>query len=151
MSSRAAGADPTCDFCVIAQEQGRADIVAEGEAWVAFFPFEPATPGHTLVIPRIHVADLWSVDVEMGDALMRAVLRVGRAIDSALNPDGMNLITSAGRVAEQTLFHVHLHLVPRWRDDGFGRIWPPDRHNSKFTREKLVADIRSAYLALANG
>jgi histidine triad (HIT) family protein len=57
---------------------------------------------------------------------MAAVIRVGRAIDKALKPEGMNLITSAGKTAEQTVFHLHLHIVPRWQRDGFGRIWPLD-------------------------
>jgi histidine triad (HIT) family protein len=55
---------------------------------------------------------------------MTAVIRVGRAIWTALAPQGMNLITSAGETAEQTVFHLHFHVVPRWRRDGFGGIWP---------------------------
>jgi histidine triad (HIT) family protein len=55
---------------------------------------------------------------------MAAVIKVGRAIKSALEPEGMNLISSAGEAAEQTIFHLHMHLVPRWQQDGFGRIWP---------------------------
>ncbi len=55
---------------------------------------------------------------------MTAVIRVGRAIDKALTPDGMNLITSSGEVAEQSIYHLHLHVVPRYRDDAIGEIWP---------------------------
>jgi histidine triad (HIT) family protein len=117
--------EPGCDFCRIARGEDQAvEVVCEGESWVAFFPLNPATPGHTLVIPKTHVADLWKVQPPLDAELMTAVIRVGRAIDAALNPEGMNLITSAGETAEQTVFHLHLHLVPRWRRDGFGRIWP---------------------------
>jgi histidine triad (HIT) family protein len=56
---------------------------------------------------------------------MTAAIYVGRAIQAALAPEGMNLITSSGEIAEQTVFHLHLHLVPRWPGDGFGDIWPP--------------------------
>ena len=52
------------------------------------------------------------------------MLRVGRAIRASLEPDGLNLITSAGETAEQTVYHLHLHVVPRWKKDGFGPIWP---------------------------
>lgn len=117
--------DPECAFCAIALGNDRsAEVVCEDKDWVAFFPLNPATPGHTLVIPRRHVADLWQVDPPLGAELMAAVIRVGHAIDQALKPEGMNLISSAGETAEQTVFHLHLHVVPRWRKDGFGKIWP---------------------------
>jgi histidine triad (HIT) family protein len=76
---------------------------------------------------------------------MAAAIRVGHAIDQALSPEGMNLITSAGQTAEQTVFHLHLHVVPRWQRDGFGSIWPPS--DGKFDDPSLerVADrIREA-------
>ena len=115
-----------CDFCLIARgEDPSAEIVCEGESWVAFFPLHPATIGHTLVIPRSHVADLWKVEPPLGEHLMTAAIYVGRAIQATLAPEGMNLITSSGEIAEQTVFHLHLHLVPRWPGDGFGDIWPP--------------------------
>ena len=116
---------PDCDFCAIARGDDTAvEVVGETSDWVAFFPLDPATPGHTLIVPREHVRDLWELDPERASALMSAVIQVGRAIDGALHPDGMNLISSAGRAAEQSVFHLHLHVVPRWRDDGFGEIWP---------------------------
>lgn len=83
--------------------------------------------------------DLWQVQVAQGRDLMAAAIKVGQAIESALAPQGMNLITSAGEMAEQTIFHLHMHLVPRWRDDGFGPIWPrEDRYKNTQLRE--VAD-----------
>ncbi len=114
-----------CEFCAIARGQDSSvEVVCESKEWVAFFPLEPATPGHTLIIPRDHVSDLWKAPPSLAADLMQAVVRVGNAIEEALHPEGMNLITSAGSVAEQTVFHLHLHLVPRWKRDGFGRIWP---------------------------
>jgi diadenosine tetraphosphate (Ap4A) HIT family hydrolase len=119
--------DPNCDFCAIVRGEDRSvEIVCQDDAWIAFFPLNPATPGHTLVVPREHVVDLWDVEPPLSVDLTAAVIRVGRAIDSALTPEGMNLITSAGATAEQTVFHLHFHVVPRWRRDGFGRIWPVD-------------------------
>jgi histidine triad (HIT) family protein len=114
-----------CEFCAIARGADTTiETICEGNLWTAFFPLNPATPGHTLVIPRMHVADLWQVEPPLEAELMAAVIRVGRAIDKVLQPQGMNLITSAGQAAEQTIFHLHLHVVPRWRIDGFGAIWP---------------------------
>lgn len=137
-----------CDFCSIAGGQDEtAEVVAEGKAWVAFFPLEPATPGHTLVIPRRHVRDLWDLDEQTAGIMINAAVSVGNAIQKALAPDGMNLITSSGRAAEQTVFHLHFHIVPRWTDDGFGRIWPPDSTSlTSRTKEGLADQIRDAIL-----
>jgi histidine triad (HIT) family protein len=134
-----------CDFCRIARgEDINTDIICSGGSWVAFFPLNPATPGHTLVISRKHVSDLWQVESELGHDLMDAVIKVGRAIQSALKPEGINLITSAGETAEQTVFHLHLHLVPRWHRDGFGRIWPMQHRYENATLVDVADRIRRA-------
>ncbi len=118
-----------CDFCKIARgEDASARIICGDHSWVAFFPLNPAVPGHTLIIPRTHVSNLWEVDASEAAALINAVIKVGKAIKEALTPDGMNLITSDGEAAEQTVFHLHMHLVPRWHKDGFGPIWSQDKH-----------------------
>jgi histidine triad (HIT) family protein len=115
----------SCEFCQIAKgENSSVEMVCEGREWVAFFPLNPATPGHTLVIPRAHIPDFWALEPELARQVSVGVLQVGQAITEALHPDGMNLISSAGQVAEQSVFHLHLHVVPRWKRDGFGRIWP---------------------------
>jgi histidine triad (HIT) family protein len=128
----ARGADPS------------ADVVCEAETWVAFFPTKPATPGHTLVIPRLHAPDLWSVDASLAVDLMGAVVQVGRAVEAAVTPEGMNLITSSGEAAEQTVYHLHLHVVPRWREDGFGDIWPPKGKLRGIDMEGVADRIRDA-------
>lgn len=134
-----------CPFCMIAKGDDPAvRLVGESDAWLAFFPLDPATVGHTLVIPRTHVADLWEAPAELAAELTAAAITVGRAISSALNPDGMNLITSAGKTAEQTVFHLHLHLVPRWSDDGFGRIWPHEGSTETAELDSAAEVIRSA-------
>jgi histidine triad (HIT) family protein len=138
------GSDPSCEFCAIIRGESDAEVLFEAESWIAFFPLNPATPGHTLVIPKEHVADLWQASPSLADDLMGAVLKVGHAIRDGLQPDGLNLITSAGKTAEQTVFHLHLHVVPRWRHDNFGSIWPT---GERFEDENLgdVADrIRAA-------
>lgn len=135
-----------CDFCAIARgEDDAAEVVCSAENWVAFFPLEPATPGHTLVIPRTHVPDLWAADAELAAELMRACVRVGRAIQQSVTPEGMNLISSAGSAAEQTVFHLHIHLVPRWHRDGFGAIWPRGpRYEDELLLEGIADRIRAA-------
>lgn len=138
--------DDKCVFCSIARGWvPSTEVVAEGSAWIAFFPLNPATPGHTLVIPRSHVRNLWDADLELASIVMRAAVLVGRAIDRGLKPQGMNLITSDGRVAEQTVFHLHLHLVPRWREDGFGQIWPTGNRYKNIDQDNLAGSIKVAF------
>lgn len=143
--------DPDCEFCAIAHgKQNDTEVIWQGDDWLAFFPLGPATPGHTLVIPREHVADLWAVEHPLNGTLAAASIRVGRAINAALRPDGMNLITSAGVAAEQTVFHLHLHVVPRWSGDAFGPIWPHG-DSSAYSDQDLAARarrIREAYREL---
>jgi diadenosine tetraphosphate (Ap4A) HIT family hydrolase len=133
-----------CPFCAIASGKDRSiETVCEGTTWLAFFPLDPATLGHTLVIPRRHVRDLWSVDRPVAEDLIHASIRVGHAIESALEPDGMNLITSSGPAAEQTVLHLHLHVVPRWRNDGVD-IWPPARPIATKAKRDAARRIRQA-------
>jgi histidine triad (HIT) family protein len=119
-------AGDACPFCAIAEGRDPdARVVVSGAEWVAFFPPQPATRGHTLIISRAHVADFWSAEEPTVAVVAVAARKVGLAIRRALQPDGINLITSAGMAAEQTVFHLHLHVVPRWENDRFGAIWPP--------------------------
>jgi histidine triad (HIT) family protein len=134
-----------CDFCLIARgEDESAEVVCAAADWVAFLPPTPATLGHTLVIPRSHVPDFLALDPEAGASLMNGIVRVGLAIRKALSPDGMNLISSSGKAAQQTVFHLHFHLVPRWIGDRIGNIWPPDRPIDEEVKEDLADLIRSA-------
>jgi histidine triad (HIT) family protein len=132
----------SCDFCAIARGEDRSvEVVCEEDSWVAFFPLEPATPGHTLVIPKTHVSDLWAAPPHVVAELITGVGHVGDAIESAISPEGMNLITSAGKAAEQSVFHLHLHVVPRWSRDGFGRIWPIEGRNYEDAQLENVAEL----------
>ncbi len=134
-----------CVFCDIARGRDlTVDVVCEDQDWIAFFPLNPATPGHTLVIPRKHVTDLWQVEPPLSNELMTAVIRIGHAVDQALKPEGMNLITSAGQTAEQTVFHLHLHVVPRWHRDGFGSIWPVEGRFNDATLGDVANMVRAA-------
>src|SRR5688572_10923494 len=119
-------------------------IICEDATWIAFFPLEPATPVHTLIVPRVHVPDIWSLDRPLGSDLMHAVVRVGRAVYSAVTPAGMNLISSSGTAAEQTVFHLHLHVVPRYEGDDMDPIWPRKKHMDEELKESIAERIRKA-------
>jgi histidine triad (HIT) family protein len=144
--------EESCPFCAIARGSDQTvEIVCQSERWVAFFPLEPATPGHTLIIPRVHVSDFWEADEALAEELAVAAQRVGKAVGIGLDPEGLNLITSAGAAAEQTVFHLHLHVVPRWTRDGFGAIWPVEGKTYSDERLQDVADrVREACLRVGD-
>lgn len=136
---------PSCPFCAYARGgEIPVELIAEREDWLAFFPLKPAVAGHTLVIPREHVVDFWQLEPSLAGLLSIAVLEVGQAIRDGLRPSGMNLISSAGEVAEQTVEHVHLHLVPRWRGDALGPIWPVDGEGDSADLAKVADRVRRA-------
>ncbi|MEH1127800.1 HIT family protein [Micromonospora sp. CPCC 206061] len=124
-----------CPFCAAAGGQPATQVLYETPDVLALFPLGPATLGHTLVLPRRHVPDLWALSATDARPLTEAVLRVAHAVREALHPDGLNVITSAGRAASQTVMHLHVHVVPRWEGDAIGDLWP--RRGPAFAHEAL--------------
>ncbi|MGQ9567846.1 MAG: HIT family protein [Anaerolineae bacterium] len=115
--------DGDCIFCAIAAGRAPAEILFEDAETVAFLDINPAAPGHTLIIPRRHYRNLFDLDPEVGAAVMRSAVRVAWALREALAPDGMNLVQANERAAFQSVFHFHVHLVPRWLGDGIASPW----------------------------
>jgi histidine triad (HIT) family protein len=110
----------------VRQEDPDAREVYRDEHVVAFFPTEPATLGHTLVVPRDHIPDIWALDDETATHLAAVTMDVAHAIRAAVEPDGLNIIQSNGEAATQTVAHLHVHVVPRRHDDTMGPIWPAE-------------------------
>jgi histidine triad (HIT) family protein len=117
--------DPDCIFCKIVAGELPSTIIDEDERTVAFMDINPATRGHALVIPREHSTDLLSTPLEDLDACMRAAQRLAHRMKEALNADGVNLLNSCGAAAWQTVFHFHLHVIPRFDDDPLRLPWIP--------------------------
>lgn len=107
-----------CVFCAIVAGEASSHGVYEDEHTVAFMDINPATDGHLLVIPKRHAPDLWSIPEEDGAAVFRSVRRVAQALREGLEPDGLNVLQSNGAAALQTVFHYHVHLIPRYHGDG---------------------------------
>jgi histidine triad (HIT) family protein len=117
--------DRECIFCKIVAGELPGTIVAEDERTVAFMDISPATRGHALVVPRRHVADLGEVDGEDLAACAAAARRLARRAKDALGADGVNLMNSWGPAAWQTVFHFHVHVIPRYDGDPLRLPWTP--------------------------
>lgn len=135
--------DPDCPFCEIVQrEDPDTREIYRDDAVVAFFPTEPATLGHTLLIPREHVPQIWDLNDPTAERLATATLVLARAVQRATAPQGLNIIQSNGEAASQSVFHLHVHIVPRWDDDSIGEIWPPQSNYSGAAKDRAWTDIR---------
>ncbi len=118
-------ADPDCIFCKILAGELPATIIDEDERTMAFMDINPATRGHVLVIPRAHTADLLSVAPDDLCAVAIASQRQAVRAKERLRADGVNLVNSCGSVAWQTVFHFHMHVIPRYTDDPLRLPWIP--------------------------
>ena len=132
--------DPDCIFCKIAAGELPATKVDEDERTVAFMDINPATRGHALVIPREHHRDLLDLPTDDLAATMEAAQRLAGRMGERLGADGVNLLNSCGRAAWQTVFHFHVHVIPRYDDDPLRLPWTPGPGDEE--------EIRSAGLSL---
>src|ERR1700741_1571691 len=117
--------DPNCLFCKIVSGELPSQRVAEDERTVSFMDINPATRGHALVVPRDHAADLLAGGEDDLAAFAGAGPRHAARAKDALGADGVNLLNACGQAAWQTVFHFHVHVIPRYRDDPLRLPWVP--------------------------
>ncbi len=117
--------DPDCIFCKIVGGELPSQKVDEDERTVAFMDISPATRGHLLVVPREHVRNVLEVEPEDFQATMASAQRMARRVSERLGVAGVNLLNSCGSAAWQTVFHFHVHVIPRYEDDPLRLPWIP--------------------------
>jgi histidine triad (HIT) family protein len=123
--------DPDCLFCGIVAGSIPSETIDSDERTVAFMDINPATPGHALVVPREHSADLLEIGAEDLTATILAAQRLSKRMKDVLEADGINLINACGAAAWQTVFHFHIHVVPRYEDDPLKLPWIPEPGDSE--------------------
>ena len=117
--------DADCLFCKIVAGEVPATIVDEDDHTVSFMDINPATTGHALVVPRKHSADLFDIEPAELQAVAVAAQRLAKRALERLGADGVNLLNSSRRAAWQTVFHFHIHVIPRYADDPLRLPWVP--------------------------
>ncbi len=136
-----------CLFCRLIRGEIPATRVCEDELTLAFMDIGQVNPGHVLVAVKRHAANLLEVTPEEAAAAMRTAQRVALAARAAFDPPGLSLYQMNGREGEQTVFHFHLHVLPRHADDGVGLLWP----RKDPPREQLEACAARLRAALEGG
>ena len=112
-----------CVFCAIVAEEASSYPVAEADGALAFLDINPATEGHTLVIPKTHADDIWDLDPDDGRSVWALAQDVASLLQDRLKPDGLTLFQANGKSGWQHVFHFHLHVVPRWAGDALHKPW----------------------------
>lgn len=125
-----------CIFCKIINGDIPSSKVFENEHVIAFLDISQVTKGHTLVIPKVHKENVYELTPDMAKNIFEVVPEIARALKQAFNPIGLNTINNNGEAAGQSVFHYHLHLIPRYGEgDGFGAVWKT--HTSEYSPEDL--------------
>lgn len=133
-----------CVFCRILRRDAPAAFVYEDDQIAAFLDLYPVHAGHTLVVPKTHIEDLVACPGDLAGRLFAVSGRLAPAVVAAAGADGFNVWTANGRAAGQTVFHLHLHVLPRFRADAFGLRFPKDypREADRSALEAMAARIR---------
>jgi histidine triad (HIT) family protein len=136
--------DPNCIFCKIVAGEIPCFKLFEDEATLAFMDINPVQPGHALIVPKDHSADLYTIDDEALAATARTARRVAAAVQAAIAPEGLNLLQCNGKAAQQSVFHFHMHVIPRAMGDDLTMNWeitPGDMAAIGELAEKIKAEI----------
>lgn len=119
--------DSNCIFCKIANGEIPSTTLYEDEDFRVILDLGPATRGHALLLPKEHYKDLFDLDDEVAAKVLVRAKRIAGRIRTGLKADGMNLVQNNGEAAGQTVFHFHMHLIPRYQDDHAGILWEPGK------------------------
>lgn len=126
-----------CIFCKIANGEIPSTTLYEDEDFRVILDMGPATRGHALLLPKEHYADLFELEDETAAKALKTAKKIGAKMKKALHADGLNVVQNNGEAAGQTVFHFHMHLIPRYKDDHAGILWEP-----KETTPEEMAEVK---------
>ena len=130
-----------CLFCKITKGEIPADKVYEDDKVLAFLDINPVNKGHTLVVPKEHYENLIETPDELVGELMMVVKKIAKALGGAVGAEGINIAVNNGQVAGQVIFHTHIHLIPRFGNDGY-RLWAGKEYKSDEEKKEVAEKIR---------
>ncbi|MGN0396318.1 MAG: HIT family protein [Coprococcus sp.] len=119
-----------CIFCKIANGEIPSATVYEDSICRVILDVNPANKGHALVIPKEHYDDIYSMDADTASKIFTIATEVAKAQKAELNPDGLNIVQNNGESAGQTVFHFHMHVIPRYINDNVNIKWIPEKPDS---------------------
>ena len=130
-----------CIFCKIAAGEIPSATLYEDEDFRVILDLGPASKGHALILPKQHYANLYELPDELAEKVIRLAKKMVIAMTKALQCDGFNVVQNNGEAAGQTVFHFHMHLIPRYKGDGVGITWTPGTLTDEM-REEILAKVK---------
>lgn len=131
-----------CIFCKIAAGEIPSATLYEDEEFRVILDLGPASKGHALILPKQHYANLYELPDELAEKVIRLAKKMVIAMTKALQCDGFNVVQNNGEAAGQTVFHFHMHLIPRYKDDHAGVTWTPGKLTDE-VRDEVVEKVRA--------
>lgn len=122
-----------CIFCKLANGDIPTNAVYEDDVVKAIFDLSPASKGHIIILPKKHFDDIFSMDEESAAHVFKIAAKLAKAVKKALNCDGLNILQNNGEIAGQTVFHFHIHIIPRYENDSVKLGWIP----GKITKDEV--------------
>ena len=135
--------DNNCIFCKIANGEIPSSTLYEDDMFRVILDLSPATKGHALIIPKGHMANIFEMDEATAEKIFVLTARIAKAMKEALNCDGLNIVQNNGEIAGQTVFHFHMHIIPRYQGDHQNNHWVPGTSEAA-EREAVDEQIRIA-------
>jgi len=133
----------SCVFCRIAAGELPASKVFEDESTVAFMDLQSVNPGHLLVAVKPHRANIYELDDALAGAVFRTTARMAKAVKQVTGCQGVTLFQANEKAGAQTIFHFHIHVLPRWEDDGMALAWPA-KNPPREALEEMAGKLRAA-------
>lgn len=130
-----------CIFCKLANGEIPTATLYEDDDFRVILDQGPATKGHALILPKKHYANIYEIPEELAARAMVLAKKMAVAMTEALKCDGFNLVQNNGEAAGQTVFHFHMHLIPRYKDDHAGITWTPGKLEDS-VRDEILAAVR---------
>lgn len=134
--------DNDCIFCKIANGEIPSSTIYEDDLFRVILDLSPATKGHALILPKKHMANIFEMDKETAEKVFVLASRIAKAMKEALNCDGLNIVQNNGEIAGQTVFHFHMHIIPRYNDDGQKINWVP-KTSEAAERDMIAEQIKN--------
>jgi histidine triad (HIT) family protein len=133
-----------CIFCKLANGEIPTNALYEDDVVKVIFDLGPASKGHVLILPKNHFDNIYSMDSDTAAHVFQVAVKMANAMKAALNFDGLNIVQNNGEIAGQTVFHFHLHLIPRYEGDTVNVTWVPGEITSEEVaelKEKIAAQF----------
>lgn len=131
-----------CIFCKIANGEIPAATLYEDEDFRVILDLGPASKGHALILPKAHASNIYEMPDELAGKAMILAKKMAGALTKALNCDGFNIVQNNGECAGQTVFHFHMHLIPRYEGDQVGITWTPGSLTDE-DKEEILSKVQA--------